>query len=125
MGSWGPGNLDNDGAVDFIGGVCGELVDSIWRRAQKKESREYDEPDYDELFAEFEMVFAFESADLFNGWNVPSPETFGAIKKPFLDDWCKYSESKGGPGGVGCERYNVISATLDRFHKLCEKYYAE
>ena len=50
MGTWGPGNLDSDGALDAVYTRSAELIKTLWERVQKQESWEADEWDYDALF---------------------------------------------------------------------------
>ena len=123
MGTWGSGNLDSDGALDYMGDRSSELIGQIWDSLRDKTSTEADESDYDELFVNLEWLLALEAAGLVSGWTLPPVAELDPVTESWLAAWSEYFDGLAGPE-FKAERRAVIEKTFDRFRALCEKYEA-
>ncbi len=122
MGTWGPGNLENDYAMDELADRSAKLVKTLLERVSRKTSREFDEYDHTTLFVEFEIVFALDAKGLLTT-NLPSPEEVDGIKKDFVKDWLKYYlEGSGATADHTAKRKRVIMDTFSRFKRICKKH---
>ena len=50
MGTWGPGNLESDAALDAVGTASDALARRSWTRLRRRASTQADEYDHDLLF---------------------------------------------------------------------------
>lgn len=116
MGTWGHGNLDSDYALDELSTRTNELLTSLLRRAQRKESREYDEYDHTTLFVELEIVFALDAHDLMSTGRFPAGASVRTLALEFLVAYDEYME------GPWPERRAKIAETFERFAALCDKH---
>lgn len=124
MGTWGSGNLDSDGALDYVGERSDELVERVWSALKSKTSTEADEYEYDALFVDLEWVFALETAGCFNGWNLPPTSELDQVAAVWLEAWSVYFDGLSGPE-FRAERRAVIEETFGRFREICAKYEAQ
>jgi hypothetical protein len=116
MGTWGHGNLDSDYALDELSTRTNELLTSLLRRAQRKESREYDEYDHTTLFVEFEIVFALDAYGILATGRFPAGALVRTLALEFLVVYDEYME------GPWPERRAKIAETFERFAALCDKH---
>lgn len=100
MGTWGPGNLENDYAAEELSDRCNTLLKALLERAALKESRKGDEYHYTTLYVDFEILFALARAGLWSPTSMPTPEEIKALRNDYLKDWDKnmsdWSAEKGG-----------------------------
>jgi hypothetical protein len=87
-------------------------------RAQRSESREWDEYDYTTLFVELELVFALEAAKLLRAARFPTPAAVRELAQAYIAEWDDYAEADG-PGPA---RRQVILDTFERFATICEAH---
>jgi hypothetical protein len=116
MGTWGHGNLDSDYALDELSTRTNELLTELLLRAQRKESREYDEYDHTTLFVELEIVFALDAANLMSTGKFPASSHVRSLALEFMVDYDAYME------GPWPERRAKINETFERFAAMCDKY---
>ena len=121
MGTWGSGNLESDGALDYVGERSDELIEQVWGLLRSKTSTEADEWEYDQLFVSLEVMLALEAADLCNGWSLPPTAEVEPVLQTWLAGWSDYFDGLAGPE-FKAERRAVIEETFDRFRALCETY---
>jgi hypothetical protein len=125
MGTWGPGNLDSDGALDEVAERSHALVEQLWRRLHTRQSWETDEIEYDALFVDFEIVFALEANGVFDGYALTQLENFEQVRDRWLAGWDDYidrlerrsvcrTEPGEGIGITGEERGGSVSGIRDR-----------
>jgi hypothetical protein len=116
MGTWGPGNLDNDGTSDIRYEQSKQLVDEILKLAGSEAAAQFDEYDHDKLFVNLETFFALERAHLLNFY--PDPDQVAELKESYLAAWDDYIKQNS----VGWdERRAVIARTFDRLIWICQK----
>ncbi len=125
MGTWGSGNLDSDGTLDIVADRSMQLITGLWGRLQQQQSWEADESDHDELFVDFEMLFALESAGAFNGWGLPPVAELDPVCERWLAGWAEYFPGLGPSEEFMAERRGVIEDTFARFREICAKYEAQ
>jgi hypothetical protein len=123
MGTWGPGNLENDYALDELCERGSELVKTLWARAKSKESRQGDEYDYTTLFVEFEIVFALEEHNLLECDVFPTPDDVAKLKGEYLAEWEPYYRELTSTEEHLKARRECIANTFDRFRKICAKHH--
>lgn len=121
MGTWGAGNLDSDGALDCVGEMSRELVESVWALLQSKTSPEADEWEYDELFVKLEWVIALEDAGVFNGWDLPPVAQLDPVLDIWFAAWADYFDGLAGPE-FKAERGSVIKQTFEKLKAICALY---
>ena len=123
MGTWGPGNLDSDGALDELATRSAELVEQLWTRVQTQESWEADEWEHDALFVDFEFVFALETGGLLNGGALPSPAEVDTVRDRWLAGWDAYIDQLDPKPEFKRDRRAVIRETFARFRSICAKHH--
>ena len=114
MGTWGHGNLENDYALDELSRRTRDLLTPMFLRAQRTESRQYDEWDHTTLFVELEIVFALDKAGLLSG-GLPGAESVRALAREFITEWEEYAD---GPHPA---RRKKIVQSFERLAEICEK----
>jgi hypothetical protein len=119
MGTWGPGNLQNDYALDELGERSRVLIEALLERARRKTSRESDEYDYTTLFVEIEIVFALHAKRLLETSCLPPAEEIEQLKQSYLRDWDAYIDSLQPTAGFKRDRRRVIVATFNRLKRIC------
>lgn len=120
MGTWGPGNLENDHAEEELHDRSQRLIRELLQRARSRTSREADEYDYTTLFVEFEIVFALAAKDLLDRSCLPPPEEVDSLKTSYLKDWDAYILGMGFSKEQLTQRRRVIQRTFSRFKRLCQ-----
>lgn len=120
MGTWGPGNLDNDYAHCELADRSVDLINTMMERARRKKSREFDEYDYTTLFVELEIVFALDAKGLLKSYALPTPDEVEELKWDFVRDW--ETCYKEGNGRIDAARRRCILQTFNRFKRLCKKH---
>jgi hypothetical protein len=125
MGTWGPGNLDSDGALDELATRSAELVTQLWTRAQTKESWQADEWDHDALFVDFEILFALEEGGLLSSGTLPPPTEVDPVRDRWLAGWDAYIDELHPQPGFKEERRAVIAKTFARFRSICAKHHED
>lgn len=113
MGTWGPGNLENDYAAEELSDRCNTLLKALLERAALKESREGDEYHYTTLYVDFEILFALARAGLWSPTSMPTPGEIKALRNDYLKDWDKHmsdwsAEKGGGPAEPFISKRRVI-----------------
>lgn len=121
MGTWGPGNLENDYALDELGERSQKLVNGLLRRARSKRSREADEYDHTTLFVEFEILFALDARKLLSA-ELPDPNEVETLKQRFLKDWDAHIDALEPKPDYKRKRRQVIARTFDRFKRICARH---
>jgi hypothetical protein len=129
MGTWGPGNFENDYAADRLYEVCGPLLAEI-EQAMKKAPVDL-EDDFEMVMANLEIVVCLsehlgrydrgEIQDFLYPCVLPSPETVSHWKQKFLEVWDVGVDPD--PKSFDRERRRVIVDTLERAEWLaCGRY---
>lgn len=93
MGTWGIGNLENDGTQDLITDESDKLFAKVIELLKNPLSAEYDEYDHDVLFYTIEKIVALADHALIN--SAPPVEEIEPLFSPFIDRWAKYHKSAG------------------------------
>jgi len=117
MGTWGPGNLDSDYALDEIAERSAELTARILADLDS-DSYEADSYAYVALFVDLETAIALHAARLFDPWKVPPPEVFAAKTKQWLERWSKSIVQLDPKDGFVARRRAAIEDTFARFAAL-------
>ena len=123
MGTWGPGNLENDSALCELSDRSHKLVKTMMARAKRKRSRRYDEYDYTTLFVELEIIFALESKGLLSGV-LPEPDDVESLKTGFINDWESYFLNLVPDANLDARR-KCITRTFNKFKRICAKHKAD
>ena len=115
MGTWGPGNLENDDALDELGTLITELLG----RARSSTSREPDEYDHTTLFVELEIALALDAHGLLDGSELPKTREVQALAQDYLAAWDRHIDALAPKPDFKTKRRAVIVATFDRFANVC------
>lgn len=121
MGTWGPGNLENDYAGDELGDRTHKLVESLLERARNKLSCDQGEYEHTALIVDFEMVFALDAKRLLYCNNLPAVEDIEQLKHEFIREWDVHIEGYDPKPEYKKERRKVILRTFNRFKKICSR----
>ncbi len=115
MGTWGPKNLDSDGALDCLGEYSSKLLDEIKTLVASPESTDPWEYDYDQLFVLFEVLFALEARYLFSDYL--TPDEARELKETYLNNW---DAARSAAESGWDDRRREISRTFDHLIYICE-----
>lgn len=91
MGTWGFGNLENDGAQDALANICDNLFSEIIELLNHPHSHEYDDEPIGELFVRIEMVLTMSDKEMIN--SSPDPNILRDLSKSYLKKWADYFKS--------------------------------
>ena len=126
MGTWGPGNLENDYALNICDDNTARLMRGILKRVRSDTARGWDEYDHDKLFFDFEVLFALESKGLTSWQFFPNAESVREMKEDYISGWLAYlKKDYDSSEAFWKQRRKVIEKTFERFRKLCEKHWQE
>ena len=114
MGTWGTGNLENDGAQDELANVCERLFKEVIELIQHPRAHEYDDQEIDHLFVRIEMIFALHSRNMLSGTGIL--ESIEPHFDPYVERWNRYQRDAGG--GEWPERRAVIEETFDKLRAI-------
>lgn len=113
MGTWGSGNLQSDGALDYQAEQSRELITRVWTTLSDPASWEADECLYDQLFVDLEWLLTLADAGRLSLWDLPPADDFQRVTTAWLDGWGAYFDGLAGPA-FKAERRAVIVATFER-----------
>lgn len=109
MGTWGAGNFDNDGALDYVGEVEHELVRRIEEILADEDRRALDEEGESVLLPTVEMLSVLHEHCRFG---LPQLETVRRWKVRYLATFDEQIESLGPRPGFAEARRGVIEASF-------------
>lgn len=122
MGTWGPGNLENDYALDELSTRTSTLVGELLSRARSPSSREADDYDYTTLFVELEIAIALDARGLLSASELPKTREVQALARDFIASWDANIDALSPKPEFKRKRRAVILATFDRFAKICARH---
>jgi hypothetical protein len=107
MGSWGPGVLQNDSALDFVGGIDDQLV---------AEMRSIDRPEFDLIDLPTVLAAAAYLSVLFEnfGGGLPDDVDVRAWARKCLDTYDREIDEYGPKPEYRIQRREVIAQTFDK-----------
>jgi hypothetical protein len=114
MGTWGPGNFDNDGARDYLAAHSLRLFDRVIELLQHPRGHEYDDEEIDELFVTIEVIIALDGKGMITA--CPDPDVLQKLFGPYLQRWADYQVSAAGE--LWPERRNVIEESFAKLHSI-------
>lgn len=121
MGTWGPGNLENDYVGDELGDRTHKLMESLLERARNKLSRDEGEYEHTALIVDFEILFALDANGLLYCNNLPAVEDVEQLKRDFIREWDVHIEGYDPKPEYKQGRRQVILRTFDRLKKICSR----
>lgn len=124
MGCWSPENIANDGILDVRAEQSEALLQRIVTLANSQKAAEFDEPEYDWLFYNFEALFALEAHDLFVWHRCPTPEAARELQAQYLSAWSAYYPKSRASEEFTAQRRQFIEQTFERFVAGCVRQYA-
>lgn len=113
MGTWGSGNLQSDGAMDWQTELSATLITRVWTTLNDPTSWEADEHLYDQLFVDLEWLLTLADASRLSLWDLPPARDIQAVIATWLAGWDPYFDELAGPE-FKAERRAVIVSTFDR-----------
>lgn len=132
MGTWGPGNFENDTAAEYLCDLCEPLVEQIRRTIADSVLMEPDEPESEVMIANVEIlsVLAETIGRMEKGWvggmvfpfpfPFPAPEEVGRWKESYLAVWDNYIDELQPEPDYKRRRREVIVTTFNRFILACK-----
>jgi hypothetical protein len=123
MGSWGNGNFEQDGVLDFVWReVQQPLLRKIQMMVEKPANAEADEPESGSIVAAVEIL-----ALLSEHVNAapPKPVEVANWKQTFLDAWDRTASDVYAEQEDVIERRSVIAGTFDRLIASAVKFHDE
>lgn len=114
MGTWGPGNFQNDGALDYLSEIVGQLVRNITDAFKGTKA------DPDELGDSVLMPSVAILAVLCEHCNahLPQKDRIREWKRKYLQNWDSHIDELDPKPDYKLRRREVISATFDRLEEL-------
>jgi hypothetical protein len=127
MGTWGPGNFENDTAAEHLIDFCKPLVEQITQTAAQPELMQPDEPDSDIMLANMEILSALAEnigryeagwvGDMVFPFPFPAAEKIEQWKLDYLRVWDGYIDRLLPSDDYLQRRREVIIATFDRLQR--------
>lgn len=127
MGTWGPGNFENDTAAEYLINLCKGLIDQITKAVEQPELMQPDEWDSDIMLANVELLSALaESVGRYEtGWvgdmvfpfPYPAAEEIDRWKREYLKVWDAHIDELMPSEDYKRKRRVVIAATFDRLRR--------
>lgn len=123
MGDWGPGNFQQDHALDFVWReVQIPLLRQIEQLLDDRDLAQADEPTSGPIMAAVELLSILSE---YASAVPPNPNDVALWKKTFLESWDKTSEEVYFRKEDLTARRNVIVATFDRLSAISSQFHAE
>jgi len=127
MGTWGPGNFENDWCADQLAIFCDPLVAEIQKSIDDIDANEDDMPD--ETVPAYLEIIACLSENLgrhkYGGLYdflypcvLPDPDTLADWKQKYLKQWDKHIDEYDPADDYKVRRRDVINQTFDRIIRL-------
>jgi hypothetical protein len=130
MGTWGPGNFENDTAADHLMDLCQPLVTEIEEAMQEPASLEPDDDAADIVMANLEIIAClsehlgrYEHSELgrfLYPCVLPSTEKVAKWKQAYLARWDGYIDALEPDPDYKKKRRDVIAETFDRLECLAQ-----
>lgn len=114
MGAWGHGNLENDGAQDFLSQISNELFTRVHELLKHPNGHEYDGKEIDELFVRIEMILALHKRGLITSSG--DRGELHSLFEPYMRRWEAYYKGK-----APAKRRKVMERTFRRLSKVVHK----
>src|SRR5262249_40311376 len=124
MGTWGPGNFENDTAAEYRIELCKPLVEQITQTAEQSQLMHPDEPDSEIMLANIERLSALAEnigryeaewvGDMVFPFPFPAAEQIEHWKLEYLRVWDGYIDGLKPSDDYKRRRREVIVATFDR-----------
>lgn len=135
MGTWGPGNFENDCAADRLGRICGSLLREVAEAMQDPLALEPDEL-YGDLVPAYLEVIACLSEHLgrcgpgaregfLYPCALPPPETVAAWRRQYLAIWDACIDGLAPRPDYKQQWREVVVATFDRLERLSHRRYED
>ncbi len=118
MGTWGSGNLDSDGALDYRDAWSEKMVFRMLEILKSDKSWEDDK--YHELFMLVEWSLALREKDIFGGYSLPPSEELNSLFQTWLAHWDVYCLGLAGPG-FKAERLAVIEKSFEQLMQIAKQ----
>ena len=128
MGTWGPGNFENDAAADHLMDLCQPLLTEIEEAMEEPASLEPDEYEADMVMANLEIIACLSEhlgrhehsklGEFLYPCVLPSPETVAKWKQAYLAVWDGSIDDLEPKPEYKKKRRQVIAETFDRLERL-------
>jgi hypothetical protein len=118
MGTWGPGNFDEDAAADLLSSTTSELLEQIVTAMEDPEGLEPDEIDGVMVPCNVELL-ALIAEQHWVGTTLPDATTVAAWKATYLAVWDGAIDGLAPKPAWKKERRAVLAHTFDRLHAAC------
>jgi hypothetical protein len=132
MGTWGPGNFENDAAADHLMDLCAPLLTEIEKAMEEPASLEPDEYEADIVMANLEIIACLsehlgrhEHSKLGNflyPYVLPSPKKVATWKQAYLAVWDGGIDELDPNPEYKKNRREVIAQTFDRLERLARAH---
>ena len=133
MGTWGPGNFENDYAADHLYAVCGPLLKEIEEAMKDPSSLEPDELYGPLVPANLEIIACLSEhlerykqgdlQDFLYPCVLPPPETVAEWKRQYMEIWDACINGLNPDPEYKQQRREVLVSTFDRLERLASGRY--
>ena len=130
MGTWGPGNFENDCAADHLYRVCGPLLKEVVEAMKDPSSLEPDELYGDLVPANLEIIACLSEhlgryergpiEDFLYPCVLPPPETVAEWQRKYLAVWDACIDGLSPDPDYKRQRREVLVATFERVERLAK-----
>jgi Domain of unknown function (DUF4259) len=128
MGTWGPGNFENDTAADHLMDLCRPLLGEIEEAMEEPVSLQPDQDDADIVMANLEVIACLSEhlgryehsklGKILYPCVLPFPEKVAKWKQGYLALWDGYIDELEPAPDYKKKRREVIVETFDRLERL-------
>jgi hypothetical protein len=128
MGTWGPGNFENDAAADHLIGLCSPLLTEIERTMEEPSSLVLDEDDAVVVMANLEIIACLSEhlgrydhsklGKILYPCVLPSPKVIVNWRQAYLALWDAHIDELEPKPEYKKQRREVIAKTFDRVERL-------
>lgn len=113
MGTWGPGNFDDDTAADGLSIIVGELTEKLREEFEGTTNLEPDEWGGPMVPAWLEILVLFKEQE-WVGSDLPPSSTIAEWKRTYLEVWDGYIDELEPAPDYKRDRRAVLEKTFDR-----------
>jgi Domain of unknown function (DUF4259) len=127
MGTWGPGNFENDTAAEYLINLCKPLVEQIRETAADSQQMQPDDPSSDIMLANIEILAALAEnigryksgwvGDMVFPFPFPKADEIEQWKVEYLRIWDQHIDGLMPSEDYKRIRRQVITASFDRLRR--------
>ena len=135
MGTWGPGNFENDAAAEYLQELCQPMLDQIEAAVKEASLLEPDEYDSEIMMCNIEILACWSEhlgrfsrsliQDALYPCVLPPPTTVAEWHRIYLEVWDGYIDQIGPSPDYKRDRRSVIVDSFQRLERIAAAQHEE